>query len=81
MTAETLFGTSSTTGLLDQLKNIAEQIRFIAIGEVHLVLEWATFRQAFNEVQHLKNIFECPILALTATLKPESVEKMQFSIL
>jgi len=81
MTPETLFGTASTQGLLDQLKNLGEQIRFIAIDEVHLVLEWANFRNSFNEVQHLKSIFQCPILALTATLKPESVRTVHTSIL
>lgn len=81
MTPETLFGTSSTTGLLDQMKTVAVHMRFIAIDEVHLVLEWATFRGSFNEVQHLKNIFDCPILALTATLKPESVRTVLSSIL
>ena len=79
MTPETLFGTASTQGLLDQLKNLGEQIRFIAIDEVHLVLEcWANFRNSFNEVQHLKSIFQCPILALTAILKPESVHSHTF---
>ena len=81
MTPETLFGSSSTTGLLDQLKKVADKMRFIAIDEVHLVLEWATFRDSLNEVQHLKNTFECLIFALTATLKPESVRTVLSSIL
>lgn len=79
LTPETLFGTPTTRGVLDQLDG--ERLRFIAIDEVHLVLEWATFRQAFNRIQLLKEMFPCPILTLTATIKPDSLQTVIGSLL
>lgn len=69
---ETLFGTSTSRGILSQLDPL--RLQFVAVDEVHLVLEWATFRNSFNEIQRLKNLFSCPVFALTATIQPEHLQ-------
>lgn len=79
ITPETLFGTDTTRGILDKLD--PNSVRLVAIDEVHLVYEWAFFRDAFTRVGQLKDHFKCPIIALTATIKPAALEKLQFSLL
>ena len=76
---ETLFGTENTRGVLDKLA--PARLQFIALDEVHLVLEWATFRGAFSEIKKLKDLFPCPLLALTATIKPVSLQLLLSSVL
>ncbi len=66
---ETLFGTSTSKGILKKLDGL--RLQFVAVDEVHLVLEWASFRDSFNDIQRLKNLFSCPVFALTATIKSE----------
>jgi len=79
LTPESLFGTDTTKGIIDKLD--ANRLEFIAVDEVHLVLEWATFRNCFTKIQQLKTRFSCPILSLTATMKPEALAIVTNSIL
>lgn len=76
---EILFGSSATTGVVKNLN--ANRLSFIAIDEVHLVFDWHTFRPAFNELKRLKELFSCPLLALTATIKPDELQKCKTSLL
>ncbi len=79
LTPESLFGTDMTSGILDQLN--PETVMLIAIDEVHLVHEWANFRDAFARIKQLKDCFNCPIIALTATILPVALESLKTSVL
>lgn len=79
LTPETLFGTDTTSGILDQLN--PGTVKLIAVDEVHLVHEWANFRDAFARIQQLKSRFNCPIIALTATILPAALENIKASLL
>ncbi len=76
---ETLFGSGSFKGIIDRIDS--GRLKFIAIDEAHLIYEWGKFRGSFNEIQSLKSRFSCPILALTATLKPSNLQSMTENIL
>ena len=76
---ETLFGSGSFKGILDRID--PARLKFIAIDEAHLIFEWGKFRDSFNEIHSLKSRFSCPILALTATLKPSHLHSMTTNIL
>lgn len=74
LTPEKLFG--------NRMQNaVSGQLQFIAIDEVHLVFEWNNFRNSFNSIKQLKSNFECPILALSATLKPKDLASLKCDIL
>lgn len=79
VTPETLFGDGVQKGIITQLAK--DQLQLIAIDEAHLVFEWAEFRGAFKQIQTMRSAFECPIMALTATLKPSSLLEMKSTIL
>lgn len=73
-TPETLFGQGNYRGVMAKID--PNRVSFIAIDEAHLVYEWNLFRSVFDDLARLKTLFKCPILALTATLKPSRLEKM-----
>lgn len=79
LTPETMFGTDTTSGIMNKLDR--DSVKLIAIDEVHLVHEWAIFRDAFTRIGQLKDRFKCPIISLTATIKPAALEKLQSSLL
>ena len=61
-----------------QLLSSRKQLSLIAIDEAHLFCEWADFRSAYKDLKKLKYDFpDVPIMALTATAKPDTVEDMK----
>lgn len=78
---EMLFGTEVQKGILERLIKNEASLSFIAIDESHLIYEWAGFRSYFGELRRLKDLFDCPIMALSATLKPANLKAMEKDIL
>ena len=78
---EMIFGTEVQKGILDRLIKNEARLSFIALDESHLIYEWASFRSDFGELRKLKDLFCCPIMALSATLKPENLKSMKKDIL
>ena len=61
-----------------QLLASRKQLSLIAVDEAHLYCEWADFRNAYRDLKKLKYDFpDVPIMALTATAKPDTVENMK----
>ena len=79
MNPETLLGSENTDGVVDLLHR--DRLKFIAIDEAHLMFEWAQFRNAFSKLAELKSKFDCPLLALSATLKPSFLQRMKTDVL
>lgn len=78
---EMIFGTNTNKGILGRLLKNKERLNFIAIDEGHLVFDWGSFRSDFREIARLKSLFACPIMVLSATLKPTSLNIMATDIL
>ncbi len=79
VTPEKLFDERMQEALARHLTG--DRVSFIAIDEAHLVYEWSSFRSSFTFINKLKSLFTCPILALTATLKPQNLFNLQTDIL
>lgn len=79
MNPETLLGSENMNGVVDLLHR--DRLKFIAIDEAHLMFEWAQFRNAFSKLAELKSKFDCPLLALSATLKPSFLQRMKTDVL
>lgn len=62
---------------LSKVESLAsrKQLSLIAIDEAHLFCEWADFRNAYKDLKY--NFPTILIMALTATVKPDTVEDMK----
>jgi len=79
VTPEFLFGRSGKEGIVDRIQK--EQLAFIVIDEAHIIFDWSSFRMEFSRIEELKTQFTCPILALSATMKPCDMAMMSTSVL
>jgi superfamily II DNA helicase RecQ len=71
---EILFGCDTTRGVVDKIDR--ERLSLFVTDEAHLIHEWGEFRTAYKELENIKTLFPCPILLLSATMKPITVNKM-----
>lgn len=79
LTPEFLFGNPPKKGLLHDLQK--DQLAFVVIDEAHLMFDWSTFRESFKELKKLRSTLSCPIIALSATMKPSNVLAMKEDVL
>ena len=79
LTPESILGKENRSGVVDLFHR--DRLKFIVIDKAHLVYEWAVFRKAFHQLETLLNKFQCPIIILTATLKPECLREMEKTVL
>ena len=75
LTPETLFGSDIQDGVIQQLDH--KNIQLVVIDEAHTMFEWESFRSAFKHLKNIRPSFSCPILALSATLKPTNLAAIQ----
>ncbi len=79
LTPEFLFGKPPQKGVLHDLQK--DQLAFVVVDEAHLMFDWVTFRESFNQLKTLKSMVLCPIMALSATMKPSNVLVMKRDVL
>jgi ATP-dependent DNA helicase RecQ len=57
-------------GFRQELRNL--DVRLLAVDEAHCISEWGhEFRPSYRRIGALRDLVQCPILALTATATPE----------
>jgi ATP-dependent DNA helicase RecQ len=76
---EILFGSDTTKGVVDEIDR--ERLSLFVIDEAELIHEWGEFRTAYKELANIKTLFACPILLLSAAMKPITVRKMLSCVL
>lgn len=79
MFPEFLFGNNNHQGIIDRLDG--DRVKFISLDEAHLMFEWVTFQTSYGKLQDLHSIFTCPIMALSATMKPKFFSIMRSEVL
>ena len=79
-TPECFLGDAQRPGFLKYVEH--SRLKLIVLDEVHLIYEWQDFRESFQRIATLKHTFPAaPILALSATLKPSSLHRMQTDVM
>ena len=81
LTSEFLFGLADHPGILSRFQRRSTIVNFIAIDEAHLMYDWVSFRPAYGKIKQLKTLFDCPIMALSATFKPSSQKSVCADVL
>ena len=65
---EALFSTP-TGKKLRESENFTKRVIAVIVDECHTIEQWRKeFRPAFNKIQTLRSFFQCPVVALSATL-------------
>lgn len=81
LTPEFLFGTEDRAGIIGRFQKCKALLHLIVIDEAHLVYDWEPFRPSYGQVKQLKTMFDCPIMALSATLKPSNRQSLCLQVL
>ena len=73
MTPEYLMGNA---GRIPLLQNLAQngKLQMVAFDEIHCAINWKQFREAYLRIESLKNELDLPIMLLTATARPATIE-------
>ncbi len=79
MLPEFLFGNDNHKGIIERIDT--NRVKFITLDEAHLTFEWVSFRKSFGKLEDLKDTFTCPIMALSATMKPKHLSAMCSGVL
>ena len=79
MLPEFLFGNDNHKGIIERIDT--NRVKFITLDEAHLTFEWVSFRKSFGKLEDLKDKFTCPIMDLSATMKPKHLSTMCSGVL